>query len=147
GINGYYCTNGGMLQPVDNCQFVKNPNQANNDKDAMGDLCDPDDDNDTVDDFTCTTGVLQLGIDGYYCTNGGMLQPLDNCQFDVNTNQTDTDMDGQGDVCDDDDDNDGLSDATEAMLGTDPLSKDTDGDTIPDDIEVCPSFGPCDLKT
>jgi len=33
------------------------------------------------------------------------------------------------------------------QLGTNPLLKDSDGDTIPDDIEVCPSVGACDLVT
>jgi len=39
-------------------------------------------------------------------------------------------------VCDADTDGDGVSDATEAALGTDPTKKDTDGDGVPDNIEL-----------
>lgn len=44
----------------------------------------------------------------------------------------DTDGDLIGNKIDDDDDGDGLSDAEERELGTDPLKADTDGDGIPD---------------
>src|SRR6185369_13737590 len=115
-------TFGGALQPatpgvMDNCQFVKNANQANNDGDALGDACDPDDDNDGVDDFVCSTGTMVLGINGYSCTNGGVLQPLDNCQFIANTNQANNDGDAQGDLCDPDDDNDGVTDTLILTFG------------------------------
>ncbi len=112
-------TFGGALQPatagvMDNCQFTANTNQANNDGDMPGDLCDLDDDNDGVADFTCSTGVLTLGINGYTCTAGGVLQPVDNCQFTLNGaangNQADNDGDKIGDLCDPDDDNDGVAD-------------------------------------
>ncbi|MDA1038402.1 MAG: PKD domain-containing protein [bacterium] len=65
----------------------------------------------------------------------GVLDDVDNCVTASNADQVDTDGDGQGNACDNDDDNDGLSDAEEATLGTDPLNRDTDGDGIndPDD--------------
>ncbi|MFQ6128277.1 MAG: NosD domain-containing protein [Thermoplasmata archaeon] len=47
----------------------------------------------------------------------------------------DTDGDGEPNFSDFDDDNDGLADVTEEALGTDPLSEDTDGDTMPDGWE------------
>ena len=57
----------------------------------------------------------------------------DNCTEIANASQTNSDNDQFGDVCDDDDDNDGLSDALEAQLGTDPTDfsdrlNDTDND-------------------
>jgi hypothetical protein len=45
---------------------------------------------------------------------------------------TDTDGDRIGNVVDDDDDGDGVTDVDEVKLGTDPLNKDSDGDTLPD---------------
>ena len=36
----------------DNCPATANPNQANFDGDAMGDVCDPDDDSDGTPDVT-----------------------------------------------------------------------------------------------
>jgi hypothetical protein len=38
----------GFNDPVDNCPEDPNANQANNDADFQGDVCDPDDDNDAV---------------------------------------------------------------------------------------------------
>ncbi|MFQ5433335.1 MAG: hypothetical protein ACE5FD_00505, partial [Anaerolineae bacterium] len=54
------------------------------------------------------------------------------CTFE---NQADNDGDGIGDNADPDDDNDGLSDADEAIFGTDPFNPDTDGDGILDGDE------------
>jgi Bacterial TSP3 repeat/Cytochrome c554 and c-prime len=62
----------------------------------------------------------------------GIPDSQDNCPVDPNPLQEDNDNDAQGDVCDPDDDNDGLSDAEEATIGTDPLLADSDGDGITD---------------
>ncbi|MCK4705380.1 MAG: S8 family serine peptidase, partial [Gammaproteobacteria bacterium] len=74
-----------------------------------------------------------------YCGDAdtdGVCDAVDNCPLISNVLQTDTDFDAIGDVCDNDDDNDGLSDADEAIYGTDPLLSDTDGDGLNDGDEV-----------
>ena len=65
-----------FLTATDNCPFVANTNQANNDGDSMGDACDPDDDNDGVADTS------------------------DNCPLVANADQADGDGDGIGNACD-----------------------------------------------
>ncbi len=62
----------------------------------------------------------------------GIPDTADNCPSVANADQADFDGDGLGDACDQDDDDDGLSDADEAVAGTDPLNPDTDGDGIRD---------------
>ncbi|MDH5513960.1 MAG: S8 family serine peptidase [Gammaproteobacteria bacterium] len=62
--------------------------------------------------------------------------PADNCPDIANPDQTNTDGDIEGNACDKDDDNDGLTDAQEQALGTNPLLSDTDGDGLGDFDEV-----------
>ncbi len=63
----------------------------------------------------------------------------DNCPLDPNTDQTDTDADSIGDVCDDDDDSDGIADGSDstvdAMDMVVDLSLDTDNDGVPNDAD------------
>ncbi len=66
----------------------------------------------------------------------GIVDMVDNCPGAANPAQQDFDGDHQGDACDPDDDNDGLTDAEETMLGTNPLNPDTDGDGLSDGVEV-----------
>jgi uncharacterized repeat protein (TIGR01451 family) len=71
----------------DNCPLDDNADQTDTDDDGMGDVCDPDDDND------------------------GIADGSDNCPLDHNPNQENNDIDSFGDACDPDDDNDGSPDA------------------------------------
>jgi gliding motility-associated-like protein len=68
--------NDGLKDNVDNCPLLSNMNQADNDHDGQGDVCDVDDDND------------------------GVLDTNDNCSLLPNPDQADRDHDGLGDVCD-----------------------------------------------
>jgi hypothetical protein len=62
----------GIYDNLDNCVDVYNPDQANCDGDAMGDACDPDDDNDGVMDETdvldCSNMDATINLDG--CDSG-----------------------------------------------------------------------------
>jgi subtilisin family serine protease len=65
-----------------------------------------------------------------------VIDTLDNCPNDANTDQSDVDGDMLGDVCDPDADNDGLLNTDEMIYGSNPLISDTDGDTLLDGAEV-----------
>jgi len=84
----------GILDVNDNCPLISNADQADNDNDGDGDICDPDDDND------------------------GILDEIDICPFTPNADQADGDGDGIGDLCDDDLDNDGVPNAQDLCPDT-----------------------------
>jgi len=89
----------GVLNAADNCPNHYNPAQENADGDAFGDSCDPDpEDSD----------------------NDGTSNLVDNCPSIFNPAQQDDDGDGVGTACDPDIDGDGISNANEAVAGTNP---------------------------
>lgn len=107
----------GLDDPVDNCQTKANPDQLDFDNDLMGDLCDPDDDNDGVDDIRDAfpfdeTETLDSDGDGIGNNadpddDNDMVddfdefgQALDNCPLTANPDQKDRDSNGVGDACD-----------------------------------------------
>lgn len=88
----------GVWDGIDNCPSVANPNQADYDKDGLGDACDPDDDSDGLTD-------VQEGIRGTNPLNpdtdgDGVKDGVDNCPLIANASQTDTNRNGMGDACD-----------------------------------------------
>ncbi|MEW5797318.1 MAG: thrombospondin type 3 repeat-containing protein, partial [Candidatus Zixiibacteriota bacterium] len=135
------------------------------DNDGVGDLCDDDDDGDTVADATdncptvANTDQADLDNDGIgdLCDDDDdgdtVADATDNCPAVANTDQADLDNDGIGDLCDDDDDGDTVADATDncpAVANTDQADLDNDGvgdlcdddddgDTVADVTDNCPT--------
>lgn len=65
---------------------------------------------------------------------------VDNCPTTSPADQTDTDHDGLGNLCDSDDDGDGIADAVDVCpLDPDPLQEDADQDQVGDACDVCPA--------
>ena len=94
-----------------------NANQLNTDGDALGDACDPDDDNDGVadgsDNCRLVANPSQANADGDAqgdacdttprgpdADGDGHAEMDDNCASAANANQADADRDGSGDICD-----------------------------------------------
>ncbi len=71
--------NDGILNTIDNCIAIANPNQEDTDNDGVGDVCDGSDPNDNDGD--------------------GIANAIDNCPNTANTNQQDIDNNGVGDAC------------------------------------------------
>jgi cysteine-rich repeat protein len=119
----------GVPDSSDNCPLIFNTDQADNDSDGTGDVCDGDDDNDNVDDAD------------------------DNCPINANADQADNDSDDIGDVCDPDDDNDNVADGNDnCPLDANPdqanfdgdsegdvCDVDDDNDNVVDTADLCPS--------
>ena len=103
--------NDGILDNSDNCPSIPNTDQADNDSDGDGDVCDTDDDNDGTPDTE----------DAF---------PLDGNE------DTDTDRDGTGDNADTDDDNDGTPDNEDAFPLDGNEDTDTDGDGTGDNADT-----------
>ena len=83
-------------------------------------------------DYRTGYGRISLDADG-----DGYNHDTDNCPLVANPDQADMDHDGIGDACDPDIDGDGLTNAQETALGTNPRNPDTDGDGLSDYAEVC----------
>ena len=91
----------GIIDGDDNCQNVFNPirpldnnMQADFDADGFGDACDACPLGGDEDPATCNA------VDPNDRDNDTIPNDMDNCPSEFNTDQVDTDSDGQGDVCD-----------------------------------------------
>ncbi len=142
----------------DNCPAVPNFDQTNLDGDKLGDVCDPDLDNDGVpnEGDLCRTGDRDSPLDGQGCSDrdvdydlDGFCDPgapskgpshcqrADNCKFEWNREQNDRDRDGIGNVCDEDEDGDGTDNWVELTLKSDPV----DAGSTPEGILLAAYFG------
>jgi hypothetical protein len=93
-------------------------------------------------------GVSYANIGGYLLTEPGVLDAdldgvivvFDNCPTTYNPGQADANFNNIGDACDvgSDTDTDGLTDAQEFAMGTDPADPDSDGDGIWDMADANP---------
>jgi hypothetical protein len=127
------------------CLSFANTDQANFDGDALGDHCDPDDDNDglTDEDEIDIFGTDPLDPD---TDDDGLSDGEEVLTYGTDPLDADTDDDGLTDgeeilvygtdPLDPDTDDDGLNDNIEVDHGTDPLNPDTDGDGVPDGEDV-----------
>lgn len=75
--------NDGVLDGTDNCPNVANADQADNDNDGIGNVCDSTPDGEMSDS-----------------DSDGVSDSLDNCPLVANSDQLDSDADGVGDACD-----------------------------------------------
>jgi hypothetical protein len=81
--------NDGVVDALDNCLRVSNPDQQDTNGDGLGNACDGD--------------------------NDGIENAVDNCPLLSSPDQLNTDGDSEGNACDSDDDNDGVPDALDSF--------------------------------
>jgi hypothetical protein len=132
----------GVGDNSDNCISEANTGQLDSDGDMLGNECDPDDDNDGLNDvsdaFPLDT-TEQIDSDGDGVGNNADAFPYDPTEasdldrdgvgdnadaFDDDAQESvDSDGDGIGNNADPDDDNDGFTDEEELADGTNPLSR------------------------
>lgn len=139
--------NDGIYDFGDNCVDTVNPDQNDANTNDIGDACDlSDTDSDGLTDaqeYILGTNPTNPDSDGDSISDG-----IDNCPLTANTLQSDANSNNIGDACDQSDtDYDGLIDAQEYVLGTDPNNPDTDWDGVSDGYEINCTADPLDPES
>ena len=88
-----------VMDGLDNCPDIYNPDQTDSDADLVGDECD---------NCPANFNPTQADSDGDGGEGDGFPDACDNCWEISNPDQEDMDEDGEGDLCDDDIDGDGI---------------------------------------
>ena len=134
----------GICDNQDNCKHTSNPDQADNDGDGIGNVCDD-------------TPNGPCGNQGGDSDGDGVCDNQDNCKNTANPNQADNDGDGIGNVCDDtpngpcgnqggDSDGDGVCDNQDNCKHTpNPNQADNDGDGIGNVCDSTPNGTICSI--
>jgi len=92
--------NDGVIDSIDNCPLIANPNQEDDDNDGVGNACEATSGTDT--------------------DNDGVPDSTDNCPLIANPNQEDDDNDGVGNACDSNPNSQPLSPCENGMAGIYP---------------------------
>ncbi len=126
----------GHEDPFDNCPFITNRDQANDDSDEVGTACDncPNVSNDDQMDIDADGAgdACDDDMDG-----DGFPNDEDLCPANPDPMQRDEDEDGIGDACDDDMDNDGFDNLEDnCPLVANPDQADSDPDVYGDACDV-----------